>query len=351
MTRVLIAEDSPTARALLVSALRLDPDLEVVGEAHDGEEALTLVHALRPDVVSMDIQMPRMDGFQATKRIMAEVPTPIVVVSSLDVRDVTFSLEALRAGALAVLQRPAGPGAPTHAEDCRRLVATIKGMSQVKLVRRGALVDRPGRPAPPSAPAVPAGRPLAGVRVVGVAASTGGPAALRRVLAALPADYPAPVLIVQHIAMGFSEGLARWLDDATPLRVQLGRDGDPLLEGHVYLPPDDRHLGAHDVGRLLVSDQPPVGGFRPAADVLFRTLGEAFGPGALAVVLTGMGRDGVEGARALRALGGAVLAQDEATSDVFGMPAAVIEAGLADRVAGLGEMAALLQGAVRRASG
>lgn len=347
MTRVLVAEDSLTARTLLVSILRADPELEVVGEATNGEEALALVHALRPDVVSMDIQMPRMDGFKTTRRIMAEVPTPIVVVSSLDVRDVRFSLEALRAGALAVLPRPAGPGAPTHEEDRRRLVATIKGMSQVKLVRRpGQHLPPPTSTATP-APPPPPGRRLSGARAVGIAASTGGPAALRRVLGALPADYPAPILLVQHIAIGFAEGLARWLDEATPLHVSMAVDGEPLRPGRAYLSPDDRHLGVASTGHVRLSSEPPIGGFRPSADHLLRSLGEAFGRGALGVVLTGMGRDGVEGARALRSAGGIVVAQDEASSDVFGMPAAVIEAGLADRVVPLAEVAALLEEAVR----
>ncbi|MCO5168895.1 MAG: chemotaxis-specific protein-glutamate methyltransferase CheB [Planctomycetes bacterium] len=346
MIRVLVADDSPTARLLLVDLLRADPEIEVVGEATHGEEALALVHALRPDLVTMDIQMPRLDGFQTTRRIMAEAPTPIVVVSSLDVRDVRFSLEALRAGALAVLPRPSGPGAPTHAEDARRLVATVKGMAQVKLVRRPGqhLPTTTPLAAPP--PATHAGRPLRGVRAVGIAASTGGPAALRTVLGALPADFPAPILVVQHIAIGFAEGLARWLDEACRVHVALASDGERLRPGRVYLSPNDFHLGVGAAGHLRLSSEPPIDGFRPSGDHLFRSLGEALGPAALAVVLTGMGRDGTEGARALRAAGGAVVAQDEASSDVFGMPAAVIEAGLADRIVPLGSVAALLKEAV-----
>ena len=209
--RVLVAGDPPNARALLVEILRSDPGLEVVGEAVNGLEAVEMTRRLRPDVVTMDVRMPLMDGLQATKEIMAETPTPIVIITaSLERRDVELSMQALRVGALAVLSKPAGPGSPGLPEERRRLTTTVKLMAGVKVVRRW-------RDRPPSGQR-PAGA-VAKPRVVAVATSTGGPAALQRLLSALPVDFSVPILVVQHIAPGFVSGLASWLDAVSPLEV------------------------------------------------------------------------------------------------------------------------------------
>jgi two-component system chemotaxis response regulator CheB len=339
MIRTLVAEDSLTTRELLVSVLRSDPDVEVVGDAKDGLEAVELTQRLRPHVVTMDVRMPRMDGFEATRRIMVEAPTPIVIVSgSVDVREVEVSLHALRAGALTVLKKPAGPESPEFEEQARRFVDTVKAMSQVKVVRRWA---RPlARERVPS----PLARNGARARVVAIGASTGGPAALSRLLSDLPGDFPVPVLVVQHIAKGFMEGLAGWLNSAGALRVKIAEHGEPLQPRTVYLAPDDRHLGvAADRGSLVVSKADPVGGFRPSATFLFESIARAFGTSATAVILTGMGQDGVAGLRVVREEGGRILAQDEETSVVFGMPGAAIAAGVVESIHPLGSLALRLQ--------
>ncbi|ACG73904.1 response regulator receiver modulated CheB methylesterase [Anaeromyxobacter sp. K] len=326
MIRVLVVEDMPTARQLLVGILSADPELEVVGQASDGAEALALVRALRPDAITMDVMMMPVDGIQATAQIMAERPTPIVIVTSLDVNEVTLSMKALAAGALAALPKPRGPGSPGFAEDARRLVTTVKAMSRVALLRRP---ESARRAAPPAAapPDVPRGR------VVAVAASTGGPAALQRILARLPAAFPAPVLVVQHIALGFAEGFARWLASAGPLPARVARDGALLEPGVVHVAPDDRHLGVTaDGARATVTDEAPVGGFRPSGTPLFRSVAAAYGAGAVGVILSGMGRDGVDGLADLRRAGGRVVAQDAASCAVDGMPGAAQAAGLADAV-------------------
>lgn len=339
MIRALVADDSETARALLSGILSADPGIEVVGEAKDGLEALALARRLRPDVITMDIQMPGLSGFEATERMIRESPIPIVIVSGLDVRDVAYSLEALRAGALALLPKPGSPGTGTFAEQSGHFVATVKAMAQVRLVRRRAEPQKQKVP-----PLAPPARPRRAVRprAVGMVASTGGPAALHRILGALPADFPLPILVVQHIAIGFSEGLASWLDSASPLSVQVARDGEPLRPGRVYVAPDNRHLGIGPDRRILLSDAPPVAGFRPSGTFLFETMARVFGPASLGVVLTGMGRDGADGLRLVRQAGGTVLAQDEATSDVFGMPAEVIREGIADHVLPLHSIATQL---------
>jgi two-component system chemotaxis response regulator CheB len=340
MIRTLVAEDSITMRELLVAVLRSDPEIDVVGEAKDGVEAVELTKQLRPDVVTMDIRMPRMDGFEATRQIMIESPTPIVIVSgSVDVREVEVSMHALRAGALTVLQKPAGPGSPEFEEQARRFVYTVKAMSQVKVVRRW----RQPTAAPPPPPRSVAPRRDVRARVVAVGASTGGPAALARVISELPGDLAAPVLVVQHIAKGFVDGFAAWLNTAGALRVKIAEDGEPLRPRTVYLAPDDRHLGvAADRATLVVSRADAIGGFRPSATFLFDSVARAFGTTAVAVILTGMGQDGVEGLRTIHEEGGRVIGQDEETSVVYGMPGAAAAAGLVDVTLPIGSMAGRL---------
>lgn len=335
MFRVLVAEDSATARELLVEILRGDPEIDVVGEAKNGLEAVEMTKRLRPSVVTMDIQMPRMDGFEATRQIMVEAPTPIVIVSGIsDVREVEVSMHALRLGALTVLAKPSGPDSSEFEEQSRRLVQAVKAMAQVKVVRRWPEQHllQPVH--------VPRVQPVARPRVVAIAASTGGPAALAHILGDLPPDYALPVLVVQHIAKGFVNGFAAWLNTAgASLRVTVARDGEPLCPRTVYVAPDDRHLGVADELTIAVSDAAPVDGFRPSGTFLFDSLARTFGNAMVAVVLTGMGADGVAGLRAVRMAGGRVIAQDEKTSVVFGMPGAAIAAGLADVTMPLGAIA------------
>ena len=338
--RVLVVEDSPTARALLVEILRSDPEIEVVGEAANGLEAVEMAKRLRPDVITMDARMPLMDGLQATKEIMTEAPTPIVIITaSFERRDVEISMHALRAGALAVLPKPTGPGSPGFAEACRQLVMTVKAMAGVKVVRHWR--ERPHGERPPSSPGVQAPRGVS-VAAVAVAASTGGPAALHQLLSTLPAGFPIPVLVVQHIAPDFVNGLASWLDAASPLTVKVAEEGEPLRPRTVYLAPDRLDLRVSDRGTVSLSRPTPGSRLCPSATSLFESVAQAYGASALAVILTGMGQDGLEGLASIKQAGGRVVAQDEETSVVFGMPAAAINAGLADLVLPLPAIASML---------
>lgn len=339
-TRVLVVDDSPTDRALLRGVLDADPGLTVVGEAGNGAEALEAVGRLRPSVVVMDIDMPEMDGFEATKRIMIEHPTPIVIVTGSDnALQVEVSLKAVGAGALTVAPKPPGPASPQYEVEAARLARLVKGLADVKVVRQRRRVEAPG-PAPAAAPTRPRERSERGrvVEVVGVAASTGGPAALYAFLQALPRSLDVPVLVVQHIASGFIDGLARWLATATVLPVCVATANAVLRGGEVYLAPDDHHLTASG-DRIRLSTADPVGGFRPSASVLFASLAESHGAAAAAVVLTGMGDDGVDGAVRVHAAGGLVLAQDAGTSAVFGMPNALVRRGIAHAVGPVDELA------------
>ena len=345
MIRVLVAEDSVTVRELLVAILESDPEIRVVGQAKNGLEAVGLARELRPDLITMDVHMPVMDGFTATKEIMVALPTPIIIVSSsASERDVELSFNALRAGALMVIPKPDDPGSPQFNGRQEQFLAMAKAMADVKVVRRwGRLAERTGD--------VPSGRVrprrAGAVRLVVIGASTGGPAALQRILADLPADLPVPILVVQHIAHGFTGGLADWLGASCGLRVKVATPNEPLAPRTVFLAPDDRHLGVGDGQRIAVLDAPPVAGFRPSASFLFESAARAFGSAMAAVILTGMGSDGVAGLGAVRAEGGYVIAQDGGSCVVNGMPGAAVEAGVVDAVLAPEDIAIRLVGLVR----
>lgn len=337
MIRVLVAEDSDTTRALLVAILQQDSTIQVVGEAKDGAEAITMARMLKPDLITMDIQMPKVDGFAATERIMTATPVPIVVVSAFpDHTQAEAAARALTSGALAVLRKPAGIFAPDSEESARELIATVKAMAEVKVVRR---LSRSRTDIPFQAAAAWRVCP----RLLAIAASIGGPAALRILLPPLEPHFPIPILIVQHITNGFVGGLVRSLAANLSLPVKLAEDGERLAPGAIYFAPDDYHLGVTSDLRALLSPAPAIGGFRPSANFLFESAACAGGPETVAVILTGMGDDGLDGLRILKRQSGYIIAQDEETSVVFGMPGAAIKAGVVDVVLPLDAIAGKLK--------
>jgi two-component system, chemotaxis family, protein-glutamate methylesterase/glutaminase len=344
--RVLVAEDSATVRALLVSLLESDPAIEVVGEAATGAEAIERTLALGPDVITMDIHMPVMAGLEATKEIMVRRPTPIIIVSSSASRaDSAPSFDALRAGALLVLPKPDDPRTPAFNGRRAQFLAMVKAMADVRVVRRraGRSADSPaaGSRAVPASPAAALADPPARrgpTRLIAVATSTGGPAALQRILQDLPRDFPVPMLVVQHIAPGFVHAFADWLASACDLHVRVAAEGEPIRPRTVYLAPDDHHLGLAEPGVIRLDAGPPIGGLRPSATHLFREAARHYGSGVTALVLTGMGADGIAGLRDVRAADGRVLAQDERSSVIYGMPREAREAGLVDAVLPLDEI-------------
>jgi two-component system, chemotaxis family, protein-glutamate methylesterase/glutaminase len=339
--RVLVVDDSPTSRLLLVSMLRADPGIDVVGQAADGVEAVEMVKQLHPDIVTMDLQMPRLDGFAATKRIMVEAPTPILITTSFDPRALSVSLEAVRMGALAVQAKPGDPRAAGFDQEAQEFVRQVKAMARVKVVRHfNAVPARAAATPGATGPVLHHGT----AEVVAIAASTGGPAAIHQILTTLHADFPLPILLVQHMSRGFSPGFAAWLDKASPLHVKLGESGEALRPGTVYVAVDDHHLCVSPSRTIHLSTGPAVGGFRPSGTALFESVADVFGSGAVAVILTGMGRDGVEGLRAIRRAGGRTVAESEATAVVYGMPGAAVEAGLADFVLPLDQVCAAMAG-------
>jgi two-component system chemotaxis response regulator CheB len=338
-TKVLVVDDSAAARQLISEILGEDPELEIVGGAVDGHEALEMVERLRPTVITMDLVMPRLDGLEAIRRIMDSHPTPIVVVATPQESN-AWVFQAMEAGAVTVLEKPSGPGSPTFDRDARRLLSAVR-------VTAGVAVTRRRRSNGPGAPAVTdrqgvirrrADRVDGRVDVVAIAASTGGPPALARILRELPADFGAPILVVQHIAAGFEHGLAQWLDEVAPLRVTVAGRGEALRAGEVLIAAPGLHLGIGAARSTTLSSSAPIDGFRPSATYMFRSVAATYGRRALAVVLTGLGCDGVAGLVDLKRAGGSVLVQDEETSVVYGMPRAAVAAGVADHVLALSDI-------------
>ncbi len=332
-TRVMIVEDSAVVRLLLQHIIGSDPRFEIVSISETAEEALACLDRVRPDVISLDIRLPGMNGLDATLRIMSTRPTPIVVVAaSVEGDELDIAMNALRAGAVAVVEKPVGTTNEDYERVATHLCNQLAIMSQVKVVRqaprRGLSFGSP--PPPPAAaappPPPPPARRSASLRMVGLVASTGGPNALTRVLGELSADFPAPILLVQHITPSFLDGFVSWLDGMTPLEVRIAQPGETPRAGVVYVPPADRHLELRR-GKLWLGMGDEVCSQRPSGTVLFESIARDLGDQALGVLLTGMGADGARGLLELRKSGAHTIAEDASTAVVYGMPAAAVELG------------------------
>lgn len=354
--KVLIVDDSLTVRRRLADAFLFDTSFEVVGEAADGQEAYEQCQRLRPDVVTMDLMMPKVDGLRATELIMARCPTPIIVLSAAENRTEGLrTLDALAAGAVDAVDKP------TQGLDARwaeQLMARVRVAARVRLRSATREPMRPSLPtpaplSPPTPMAVPP--PSKGAaravlpRMVVMGASTGGPAAVRRILSALPRDFPLPVLLVLHTTEHFDTTMAEWLGTQSGLEVRKAVDGEPVPpRGRVCvrMAPGNRHLVVRD-GRLRLVDGPERHSCRPSVDELFESVARELGGAAIGCLLTGMGRDGAEGLVALRRAGSATVVEDESTCVVFGMPREAIRLGAAQHVVGLPQIPSLLTALAR----
>jgi len=329
MIRVLIVDDSPVSREYLKHIFSTDENISVVGVAKDGKEAVSLVQIIRPDVVTMDIQMPRMDGYEATRRIMEVYPVPIVVVStSMIPEQVENTFRAIKAGAVAAVEKPRGPGHPDSERMAAKVLQTVRLMSEVKVVRRFASGNR----MPESVSEKFKADIRQDIKIAAIGASTGGPPVLRTVLSNLTEGFSIPILVVQHIAPGFLQGMVEWLGKETWLNVKISEHGERVRGGYVYFAPDGYHLGISGKGEIHLSGDAPINGLQPSVSYLFRSVADSFGPRALGVILTGMGKDGASELKIMRDKGAITVAQSKESSVVHGMPGEAIRLEAAEHI-------------------
>ncbi len=348
--KVLIVDDSHTTREYLKYIINKDKNLKVVDMAADGEEAVRIVSMRPPDVVVMDVHMPKMDGYKATEKIMHSNPVPIVIVSAnLDVENAKKTFRAMEAGAVAVLEKLKGPGHPDSERQTAKLVKILKSMSEVKVVKRFAQ-SKAKLGAPGSAAELPAKARTrylpARKEIIAIGSSTGGPIVIQSILSNLREGFPVPILIVQHIAANFLEGMAGWLDRETPLAIKIPEHGEFVKGEQIYFAPDGHHMGMTDRGEIVLSPGSPENGVRPSVSHLFRSVAKTYGSRAVGVLLTGMGKDGAPELKLMKAKGAVTIAQDEESSIVYGMPGEAVKLGATDYVLPPAEIAALLNSLV-----
>lgn len=350
MIKLLVVDDSPVVRELLESVFSKDPDIQVMDAVASGHEAIAAIEKNRPDVITMDINMPGMDGIETTRHIMNTAPIPIVILTSSNIEESVTAFRAVEAGALVVLAKPVGPGHADYQKELLRLRQTVKLMSEIKLVTRkgdsrrviaNTSVDNDVA----TCGAAEHDRPI---NVIAMGASTGGPQALHTILTALPADLPVPIVIVQHIASGFLPGLVEWLSRSCSLSVRIAQHGELLQPGHVYFACDNWQMAVRQGGIVQLETGAPEFSHRPSVTWLLRSVARTYGPSAIGVLLTGMGRDGADGLKDMKEARAFTIAQDERTSTIYGMPAEAVKLGAASCVLPLEGIAEKILGKLER---
>lgn len=329
MVKILIVDDSMVVQEFLTYLFSFDPDIKVVGIASSGSEAIELVRLKKPDIITMDIHMPGMDGYEATRIIMETFPTPIVIVSgSSNPKEMANTYRALEAGALAFVHRPPGLENPQFPTFRNELIQTVKLMSEVKVVK---LLPRSRKE---QINILRLGKTfendVRSIQVIAIGASMGGPIVLQKILSRLPKDLPVPVLIVQHIAAGFVKGFQEWLSITSGIKLKIAEDGEQISPGIGYIAPDEFHLGVSPGRKISLSNQPPENGLKPSVNYLFRSVSQVFGRCALGVLLTGMGKDGAAELKAMKDKGALTIVQNEESSVIFGMPGEALRIGASD---------------------
>lgn len=324
--RVLLVDDSVLVRDMLRAMLESEPDITVVGEASDGREALAKVASLKPDLVTMDIEMPVMGGLEAIENIIAAHPVPILVITALTGVRTAFS--AISKGALDVIEKP-----DISFDTVQTLIHKIRYLSRVDVSAHLKIMGNRDKPALRSEASFPKGSPRRGI--VAIAASTGGPQAIHTILSQLPADFPVPIVITQHIAEGFTQGMADWFNSGTVLTVVMAANGVHMLPGHVYVNPAENSMRVSELGIITLGERDANQVYRPSCNTLLASVAASFGKGTIGLIMSGMGEDGVTGMQAIKSAGGETLAQDAGSSVVYGMNRIAVERGCIDKVLAL----------------
>ncbi|HEY9666628.1 MAG TPA: chemotaxis-specific protein-glutamate methyltransferase CheB [Coleofasciculaceae cyanobacterium] len=326
--RVLLVEDSQLTLVILRRILKSSSQIEVVGEARTGLEALELIPNLQPDVICTDLHMPKMDGLEFTSEVMALYPRPILVISSwVQEEDTPHVFQLLEAGALDIFPKPSAGLTTEDKVLNQELINKIQILSGVKVFKKKRKSSSLARRLETFS-----SKSYAKPEIIAIGASTGGPQAINELFAQLPADFPVPIICVQHICLGFLQGFLDWLATNCRLPIQIAEPGDIPKPGTIYFPREQQHLELDDRGRFICSNSPPFDGHRPSATVMFKSVAKFYGRAAVGILLTGMGRDGAEGMQYIAQAGGLTIAQDEATSVIFGMPKQAIDLGAAKLV-------------------
>lgn len=332
MIKILIVDDSMVVCLLLKSLIEVQPDMQVIGIAHDGFDAIRQAKTLKPDLITMDVYMPLMDGLESTRQIMQANPCPIVMISSfVDDSQLKTTFRAFDYGALACITKPVGSTNPDFKTITREIIDTIRALAGISVIRRRPPISQILNPETTTLKKIPQNR----FTLLAIASSTGGPQVLKSILSRLPSTFSLPILITQHISKGFIGGMISWLQESSALPIELAENGESLIPGHIYFAPDDAHLCVDRTPsglKLLLSKEPLINGFRPSATALFESVSRSCKSQAIGLILTGMGKDGAIGLLSMRQAGAHTLAQDEASSIVYGMPGEAIKLEAVDEI-------------------
>lgn len=323
MIKVLVVDDSPTIREIMKDILSSDKDIEVIGVASNGEEAIRFMEKNKPDIVTMDIDMPGMNGFEATRRIMETTPVPIVIVTALfNSKNIDRTFQAMEAGAVSVIEKPTAVTGDDFDKAAQNIIHIIKLMSEVKVIKRKTTytnkkIGSMDKYKPKNA--------LQNVKIAAIGVSTGGPPVLQTIFSKLPSNIKIPILIVQHITPGFIEGLVDWLSGVTEYPIHIAVHGEKVLPGHIYFAPDGFHMEIRGEGKIFLNGAEKENGLRPAVSCLFRSVARFYGKNSMGILLTGMGKDGAEELKLLKDVGAITVAQDKESSIVYGMPGEAVK--------------------------
>lgn len=341
MIKVLVVDDSPTVQELMRHILTSDKDIDVIGSVYNGIEALKFLETIKPDVITMDINMPYMNGFEVTQRIMETNPVPIIIISSLfDSTDVERTFQAIQAGAVSVIEKPVSIRNENYKQICNNIINNVKLMSEIKVIKR-KFQNRKELKKSTGVKAV-TNNECCNKKIVAIGVSTGGPPILKKIISNLTTSISVPILIVQHITPGFINGLVDWLRQETDIPIHIAFDGQSVLPGNIYFAPDDHHMEIMYNGKIALNKQEKINGLRPTVSHLFNSVANAYGKNSIGILLSGMGRDGVEELKLLKEKGAVTVAQDKESSVVYGMPGEAVKINAATHVLSLEKIAELI---------